>query len=89
LPCFIVNELLAKLLLFVHFRCRHKNLPTIDSLPKENEPKERAANHLFRLMRNTLRYSKRPGAAKLASLRQSSRLSVLFCVARLREMAFF
>jgi len=35
----------------------------------------------------SLRYSKRPGAAKLASLRQSSRLSGHFFAARLREMA--
>ena len=35
----------------------------------------------------SLRCSKRPGAAKLASLRQSSRLSGHFFAARLREMA--
>jgi hypothetical protein len=56
-------------------------------LPKENEPKEKAANHLFRLERNALRCLKRTGAAKLASLRQSSRFSVLFYAAQLREMA--
>ena len=64
------------LFLYVHFLC----------LPKENEPKERVAHHLVPRCGTSLRCSKRSGAAKLASLRQSSRYSDLFCAARLRDM---
>ena len=58
-------------LLNAHFLC----------LPKENEPKEKAASHLVRLRRTTLRSSKRSGVWKLAALRQGQTPdSIIFAV---------
>jgi hypothetical protein len=70
----IDNIVTLKICLIVHFY-----------LPK-NEPKK-AAYHLVHHRRTTLCCLKIPSAVKLASLKQSSRLSDIFCAARLREMA--
>jgi len=55
---------------------------------KKKKQKERAADHLVGLWPTSLRYSKLQSAAKLASLKQSSRFFCYFFAARLRDMAF-
>jgi hypothetical protein len=55
-------------------------------LPKENESKEKAANHLIRNMRISLRCSQRADDSE-SRFSPPNRFTALYCAAQLREMA--